>query len=420
MKSRISILLMALLSVTLYGETEVQQRSDSVREAVYEIGKLESKEVTVVDNFKNMFKNGEVSGQVRIAYAGYNHKNNTPDTYATAVGGILKYELAEYKGFNAGVAFYASKDIAWLSGSNTDRNTELSSSQGEDEDLSEAYLNYKTGELNFRAGRQVLNTPLADSDDIRMIQNTFEAYVASYENAGWELMAGNIQSWHGIDLENGLDDGWRKIGDHGANFTGAKYYDMWELQTWYYNISGILDAVYIDFGVEYPITESLTIHTMAQYLNEQELKSSGNSANIYGGLFELVYGGLGVNIAYNHAAKKQNKESFSGFGGGTLFTNMDMMILDNISKDREVNAIVSGLGYNHENISLIYAYGDFSGKADSNGDKAHIVEQNFNIEYNVNDEFLVALIYVLSEDKQNIVKTEYDYDRMQFMVNYNF
>lgn len=420
MNNRISILLVALLSVALYGETEVQQRSDSVREAVYEIGKLEEKEVSIVDNFKNMFKNGEISGQVRVAYAGYNHKGSTPDTYATAIGGILKYELAEYKGFNAGIAFYASKDITWLSGSNTHRNTELSSSKGEDEDLSEAYLNYRTGNLNFRAGRQVLNTPLADSDDIRMIQNTFEAYVASYDNDGWQLMAGNIQSWHGIDLENGLDDGWRKIGNNGVNFAGAKYYDVWEFQSWYYNISDKLNAFYVDFGVEYPINDSVTIHTMAQYLNEEELNNSGYSASIYGGLFEVVFGGLGINVSYNHTDKKQNKESFSGFGGGTLFTNMDMMILDNISKDREVNAIVSGLGYNHENISLIYAYGDFLGKADTNGDKAHIVEQNFNIEYNVNDEFLVAFIYVLSEDKQNALKTEYDYDRMQFMINYNF
>lgn len=420
MKNTILIFFITLLPLVLCAGTEVQQRSDSVREVVYKIGKLEEKEVFAVDDFKKMFKNGAVSGQVRIAYGGYNHEGHSLDTYATAVGGILKYELAEYKGFNAGVAFYASKDIPWLSGSNSCRNTELSSSRGEDEDLGEAYLNYSLGDINFKAGRQVLNTPLADSDDIRMIQNTFEAYTVSYEELGWQLTAGNIQSWHGIDLDNGLDDGWRKIGDGGVNFAGAKYYDMWEFQSWYYNITDLLNAAYIDFGVEYPINDSVTIHTMVQYLHEKELKNSAYNASIYGGLFELVFGGLGIHLSYNHADKKLNKESFSGFGGGTLFTNMDMMILDNISKDREVNAIVSGLGYNHKNISLIYAYGDFSGKADGNGDKVHVAEQDFNIEYNVNDEFLVAFIYVLSEDKQNVLTREYDYDRMQFMVNYNF
>lgn len=396
------------------------KRKDSVREAVYEIGKLEEKKVSVVDNFKNMFKDGKVSGQLRMAYAGYNYKNSDPDVYATAIGGVLKYELAQYKGFNAGIAFYSSKDIDPLSGEGIYRNTELSSSEGEDQNMNEAYVNYKYENFNLRFGRQVLDTPLADSDDIRMIQNTFNAYVASYNNAGWEVVVGNIQSWHGIDLENGLDDGWKKIGNHGVNFAGAKYYDMWEFQSWYYNITGVTDAFYLDFGVEYLVSEALSLHIMAQYLYEQELQESGYSANISGALCEFVVGDFGVNFAYNHADKKNAKESFSGTGGGTLFTNMDMMILDNITKDREVDAFVSGLGYNHNNISLIYAYGDFSGEANSLGEKAHIIEQNFNVEYNINDEFLVTFIYVLSEDKQSSLKTEYDYDRTQFMINYNF
>lgn len=420
MKIYLSLLSILFLSSCLNAQTSEEKRDDSVREAVYGIGKLEQKEITVVDNFKRMFKEGQVSGQLRVSYGGYNFQNTDPDIYATAIGGILKYELAQYNGFNAGVAFYASKDIAALSADEEHRNTELSSSTGEDVSLGEAYINYKYNDLNLRVGRQVLDTPLADSDDIRMIQNTFEAYTLSYKFGAWDFLAGNIQSWHGIDLQNGLDDGWRDIGDNGVNFVGAKYYDMWEFQSWCYNITGITNALYLDFGVEYLFSDQLTLHIMAQYLNEQELKGSGYGANIYGGLFELVLGDLGLNLAYNHADKKSGKESFSGTGGGTLFTSMDMMIIDNITKDRDADAFVLGLVYNHDNISLTCAYGDFRGKADTLGQKAHIAEQNFNVEYNVNDEFVVVLIYVLSQDKQNSLKTEYDYDRTQFMINYNF
>ncbi|MBD3797061.1 MAG: outer membrane porin, OprD family, partial [Campylobacterales bacterium] len=326
MKIYSSLLSILFLSSCLNAQTSEEKRDDSVREAVYGNGKLEQKEITVVDNFKRMFKEGQVSGQLRVSYASYNFQNTDPDVYATAIGGILKYELAQYNGFNAGVAFYASKDIAALSADEEHRNTELSSSTGEDVSLGEAYINYKYNDLNLKVGRQVLDTPLADSDDIRMIQNTFEAYTLSYELGGWNFLAGNIQSWHGIDLQNGLDDGWRDIGDNGVNFVGAKYYDMWEFQSWYYNITGITNAIYLDFGVEYLFSDQLTLHIMAQYLNEQELKGSGYGANIYGGLFELVLGDLGLNLAYNHADKKSDQESFSGTGGGTLFTSMDMMI----------------------------------------------------------------------------------------------
>ncbi|QOP40583.1 hypothetical protein [Sulfurimonas marina] len=201
------ISLLFLTTVLFSEENELLQRKHSVREVAFEIGKLEEKEISVVDNFKNMFQDGEVSGQVRVVYAGYHNKNSDPDLYATAIGGVLKYELAAYNGFHGGVAFYTSKDIPALSGNGENRNLELSSSEGEDQDMNEAYINYKYNYFNLRFGRQVLDTPLADSDDIRMIQNTFEAYVASYIKHGWELQAGHIESWHGIDLENGLDDG---------------------------------------------------------------------------------------------------------------------------------------------------------------------------------------------------------------------
>ena len=126
---------------------EVQEKRDrihSVRKAVDSVGKIEKKEVSIVENFKRMFEDGKVSGQVRVVYAGYNEeKLNTPDTYASAIGGIVKYELAQYMGFNAGVAMYTSHDIGMISGKGENRNDELSSSQGAYTQLGESYLNYR-------------------------------------------------------------------------------------------------------------------------------------------------------------------------------------------------------------------------------------------------------------------------------------
>ncbi|WP_428737596.1 OprD family outer membrane porin [Sulfurimonas sp.] len=416
MRSILLYLFVIVYSKALFAEVET--RKDSIREAVYSVGKLEEKEVSLSNSFENMFIQGTVSGQVRVAYANYNFKNTDPDVYATAAGGILKYELAQFKGFNAGVAFYASKDIAWLSGKGDRRNTELSSSDGEHTDMGEVYVNYQYENLNLRAGRQILDTPLADSDDIRMIQNTFEAYIATYNLQGFNFTAGNIQAWHGTDA--GLDDGWQDIGDKGVNVVGVTYAEGLEFQAWYYNMSDLANAFYIDGGGEFAINDDISIHAMVQYLDENELSHSGYGATIYGALCEVVIQDLGLNVAYNHLDSDTAKESFSGTGGGALFTNMDMMIMDNISVDRDVDAIVAGFVYNHENFSFLYAYGDFSGEKDSLGDKAHVVEQDISLEYNVNDEFLIALIYVLSEDKQSTTKTEYDYDRAQLMVNYNF
>ena len=399
--------------------SEKRDRIHSVRKVVDSVGKIENKEVSMTDSFKHMFSDGKVSGQVRTMYAGYNQKEaGAEDTYATAIGGILKYELAKFKGFNAGVAVYTSHDMAFATGSGTEQNSELSSGSESYTEMAEAYLNYEYKDLNLRVGRQVIDTPLVDSDDIRVIQNTFNAYVLSYNYGGFEFMAGNLQSWQGVDA--GLDDAWQDIGSNGANFGGVTYNDGLELGVWYYNITSRLNAAYVEFGGNYDLNKDMQIHAMLQYLHETELDNSGFGADIYGAMLEFVAYDIGFNLAYNKADKKTGLESFSGNGGGSMFTSMDTMIIDDITQDREVNAYVAGISYSIDDVGFLYAYGDFDGDADSLNVKAHIVEQDIGFEYNMNDEFLVSAIYVLSEDKEFNAKTTNDWNRIQVMVNYNF
>jgi len=407
-----TLLLVSFFFLMELSAQETQKRTDSVRKVIDNFAKLQDKEISETDKIKKMFKKGEASGQLKLIYS------TTPDTqeaYATAIGGIMKYELATYRGFNAGAAAYVSYDIPFASGEGTKRSSELSSSEGDYMDMGEAYLNYRYENLNFRGGRQVLDTPLADSDDIRMIQNSFEAYILSYEYNGIEFMAGNLQSWSGYDA--GLDETWTKTGSDGVNFAGVTYADSLEFDTWFYNITGMANTAYFDLGVEYKINAELLIRTMLQYLHQRELDNSGVEATIYGLLAELVIGNLGLNISLNKSEKHQNKESFSGFGGGALFTNMDTMIIDEIAKDREALSYVAGFSYHYKELSFLYAYGDFSGDEDSNGIKAHIVEQNIAMGYNINEEFVVG---VLLARQENVEDTQSSWNRAQVKLNYNF
>jgi len=415
------ILTVSCLYSSVFAEDTRAQRErlHSVRKAVDNVGKLESKEVSIVDNFKKMFEEGKVSGRLRVAYGSYDYKQiDSLDTYATALGGILKYELAAYNGFNAGVAMYASHDIDIMTGDGDKQNSDFSSKKGSYAELGEAYINYKYSDLNIRIGRQLLDTPLADSDDIRMIQNSFTAAVATYNYRGVTIMAGKIKSWQGYDA--GLDEGWVNIGKNGVNFGGLSYNDMWEFNAWYYNIANYTNAVYLDGGIEYPLGHEMLVHLMVQYLHETELQNSGYGADIYGASFEFVFRGLGLNFGYNKSQRKKDKQAFSGTGGGTLFTSMDTMTLDALTQDKEADAYVTGFSYRYRDLSVLYAYGNFSAKANIQNKKAHIVEQDIGFEYNVNDEFLVAALYVVSNDKAAEIKSEYDWNRAQVMINYNF
>lgn len=416
----ICILLLSLVNAA-FGKDEEQRRErlHSVKEVIGQVTKMQDKNVSMVENFKHMFEDGKVSGQFRTMYAGYEQQQaGASDSYATAVGGILKYELAAFNGFNAGVAFYTSQDILPASGNDTKHNPELSSDKGNYADVHEAYINYTYKSLNLRAGRQRLETPLADSDDIRMVPNSFEAYVASYDYKGFKGMLGYINSWQGVDAN--LSGGWSKTGSDGVNFAGVQYSKVYELNLWLYNITGYTNALYFDTGINYDITSSLLFHGMLQYLQEDELSLSGYDAVIYGAMAEFVVKGLGVNFAYNAADTTGHKQTFAGTGGGRLFTSLDTTTLDVVALDRKAQAFVSGMSYNYNNFNFLYAYGAFVGSKDSNNKKAYIVEQDIGLEYNVNEEFIVSAIYVLSDDRQSSIKTENDWKRAQLMMHYNF
>ncbi len=373
--------------------------------------KLEVKEVSQVEDFASMFINAKISAQAKVMYGAYDNKSSD-DTYATAVGGLIKYELASFYGLNAAVAFYGAQDISFITGSGVNHNNELSSSSGSYTQMAEAYINYKYENFNFRVGRQPLSTPLADSDDVRIIQNTFEAYIATYTLSGFEFMAGSIQNWQGFDA--GLDDPWQKTGDNGTYFSGVTYKDGLEFNLWYYNITGKTNAFYFDGGFEYPINKEIILHTMVQYLDESALNNSGIQATIYGALFELVIHGLGINIAYDKALVNNNKVSFSGTGGGTLFTGMDTMSLDVIAINTDAEALVGGIVYDINRLGFLYAYGDFSSKNE------HLSEHNLGMTYDVSDDLLLAGIYTQQEDIKHKNKTNFDFDRFELLLNYDF
>ena len=143
----------------------------------------------------DMFNNGKFNGQIRTGYIYDDMKNeNSPINYATALGGQLKYETASLYGVSLGAAFYTSHRITFLSGDDEKYNNELSGDTHYDL-LAEAYMNYQYDSFNLRVGRQLIDTPYADSDDIRMTPNTFEGIVASYGMGDFTVIGAYFTMW---------------------------------------------------------------------------------------------------------------------------------------------------------------------------------------------------------------------------------
>lgn len=421
----IKITSLILLTINMYAQdiaSDNKDASHSVREMIETMEESPKKEISEVNTLQQMFTDGKISGQIKSMYAGYNYAiSQIKDTYATAIGGQLKYELAEINGFNAAAAFYTAQDTNFATGDRNkgEQNNELSSSKGNYTNLAEAYINYKYDGFNFRGGRQVIDTPLANSDEIRMVQNTFDAYIATYAIAGFTFMAGNLQKWQGYDA--GLDNRWQNTGINGTWISSISFSnDILDTSAWYYNISEFSNIFYTDGSLHYNLNKEIFLHVSAQYISENELSNSTINANIYGVMTEIVLRGFGINVAYNHATVATGKQTFSGFGGGALYTNMDTMILNNIAVDRDADSIVSNISYKINDFKIWYAYADFIGSKNSLGQKANIIEQNIGFEYNVNNDLKFSAIYAKDSDKIDPNNTQTNWDRVQINITYNF
>ncbi len=379
----------------------------------------------VVSNVKYMFEDGEFNGQFITMYAGYNAASNAigsnQNAYSTSNGGKIKYALAKLDGFNAAVALYASRDIFALSGdiNQGHQNYELSSSSGKYTSLAEAYINYNNGNFNLRAGRQVLQNPLVDNDPIRIIQDTYEAYILTYLYGDLTFTAGNVEKWQGYDA--GLINHFITVGQNGLWLGGVEFSNKnIDSSLWIYNILDMTNATYTDVSYHVNLTPNLFLQVSAQYINEQEIKNSGISANVYGSMMELIYHRFNIFAAYNASIVPRHKQSFSAFGGGPLYTSMDTMIIDNIAVDRDAQAFVISPSYTYKNLSFIYAYGRFTGNANSQGAKANTIEQDARVQYKPNDKLTLALMTAVYNDVQNPSKSGNHWKRLEGYIEYNF
>ncbi|MFT7004132.1 MAG: hypothetical protein ACJAWW_001485 [Sulfurimonas sp.] len=387
-----------------------------------------AQEVKTANSIKDMFSNGTVSAQVRLGYIS-NNAAATKDTTAGAIGGQLKFESTAFKGLSFGTAMYTSQSISAISGDANDGeyNNEMASDYEAYTELAEAYLNYTYKGFIFRAGRQLIDTPLANSDDIRMTPHTFEAYIASYsfEDLGLSFIAGNILNWQGVDAdyENVTNDRWAETGVDGTRLVAATYTnDFIEAGAWYYDVTDNATAAYGDVTGTIAINDDITVLVAVQILSESEQENSTIAGSIVGAMLEAGFYGVTASLAYDQVSVDDGDQIFEGFGGGSSYTNMDTMTAGSLHDGTygDGSSFVAGIAYKISNVNIFAAYGDFQAEDIGSG-KAHVTETDLGVEYSYNDgEADIALYYVMGEDKESSSNTDFDDSHVQLTLNYNF
>ena len=349
--------------------------------------------------------NGTVSGQIRAGYIYIDPKfAGDPTLISTAIGGQLKYQSDKLYGLNFGMAFYMSQSIDALTSSSDDGtiNDELFGETGHYTLPAEAYVDYKYENFQLRIGRQLIDTPYADSDDIRMTPNTFEALIATYNYEDFTFWGGYLTRWQGPDAGSyAFED---LVGDGDSVTLLATTYadDTIESSLWYYYAEHMAHIFYGDIAShsmlgEFKLTGAL------QVASQSEIDDSGIDASLYGAKAGVEYAGVTLGLAYNRLRVDTTKEYFGGFGGGVGFINM-----------------FETLGV--DGLSITYDYGHFKGDREYEAN-----EHNLILTYAPSQRWDIELIYDFIDDKEKNIaqdslgsQRDYSLDRVFARLNYNF
>ncbi len=385
-------------------------------------------------SFDEAFTQGKVEGDIRLAYINQNNHTTDPatkDDYATSIGGQLKYETAKFNNISAAASVFVSQKVSKLSG---DRNKDELNGDFFDANkdsfayLGEAYIDYGYKNFDLRIGRQKIDTPLNDRDDIRMLPNTFEAIMAGYGGIDdTVLIAGYINRWAGYDsgddiskfkdVPGGVDaNGNEKKGVYLAGVMNESIKNV-ALQAWYYGMDKVADVIYVDgiYGTEYD--SGLSVEAGLQYANYAEKSSSTVDGNIIGGSLLIGYSGVSLSAAFNEAESSAGKSVILGFGGGPYFTSMEEMTVDSIN-DASARVFGAEVDFSKlvDGLSLAYAYGRFDGDAGT----TKYEEDDLVLAYAWTDKSDFEISYADVRDKANSGADDTGYDRVLMRVNYYF
>lgn len=373
------------------------------------------------------FVAGKASGQIRAAYVNQDNAVDT-DTYGTSIGGIVKYETADWTGLKLGVGAYVSQKLHFATGSfdegkaNPDLFAEDAKSYAY---VGEAYIDYTIDNFNLRVGRQLIDTPLADTDDIRMHPNSFEAAIATYSGIeGTTLTGGYVTRWAGYDSGDDISKFKKLAGDesNGAAVLGIlnESTENLAVQGWYYAIDELADAVYADATYIIPLSETMGLELIGQFANFNEKKESGLDGNVYGIGASVNIGILTVGAAYNKASNDTGKFVSNGFGGGPYLTSMEEMTIDGMedAKAYQYSAELDMGAAGIEGLTFTALYGSFKSiPADMK-----VKERDFILSYRLSEAAGIDASYAEINDCNNNADSGNDagYSRFLARVSYNF
>lgn len=424
------------------------------------------------DDLAGMFKEGKASGQLREFSISRDYNGASDYTRrANAIGGYVKYETGVWNGLSLGAAVYTTIgfDLGVRSDLNAVDPTLLSKNNENDFYLGEAYLQYKNGNTTFKGGRQKLDTPMAGSDDARMLPNLFEAYVLSNTDVkDTTLIAAHVtkfsqgtfgrvynaaassgdailsvtSGYSMVDSRNQTGDfvnmGKYAIGEStaGVSVASAIYSGIpgLKLQLWDYYAHDILNAIYAEASFGWTYTNGIAPYAAAQYIKEDNI-GSNYAGNVNS---DFVAGKMGVKVSnfdLYAAVSHNSKDASAAANGGTIspWGGMSAYTQGMVTRHQFMagtDAFKVAGSYDWKNFGMNLNTGLYYSQYNMDGLNGYSTagyewtarESGFDVIYNLqaikNLQLRMRANY--TRDFKQTATTHTDWDEYRFIANYNF
>jgi imipenem/basic amino acid-specific outer membrane pore len=267
----------------------------------------------------NAFKNAKTSGNIRIG-----HSNDSDMASTSVVGGYFGFKTVPINNISMKATFFTTHTVA-----KKDANAIFLDSKNNGYSiLGEAYLEANFNRTNIKYGRQIIDTPYANSDDFAMVPNTFEGFTFVNTNIkDTTVILASIDKMAGVDAKIAEDFTDIQINGDAIKTAAIIYEGVKNLsvQAWSYDIP--------DKNIKYNYFEAGYEVKLFNIAIQKATQGNGNSA--VGAVAGINIKNLALSIAHN----KATGEVSNGFGGGPFFTSAASNSID--GKTNEKATLVS-------------------------------------------------------------------------------
>ncbi len=353
----------------------------------------------------------------------------------TSFGGIFGFETASLYGAYLHLGTYVSQKIYALTPSDpTKLNTELFDSNGDSfVYIGEASLQYENEVMQVKAGRIRIETPFADSDDIRMAPNSFEGAWGNLNiSESWQVEAYFLTRWAGTD--SGDDQNvFKPFVEEGYGLAGGSLTYMLNddstVSLWYYNVDKESDIVYAEGTGEFYLSKDLHVEWGLQGAHIKERSNSGIAGDVVGAIVIVDYDLVYLGAAYNYVFEEDGKTVTDGFGGGPFYTSLDEQTIGAVSalspgEDLGVYRVALGFDFSTlgaDRLNLEFVHGHFM----LENSPAEVEESDAVLTYAITDRWYFESIY----SDINMINIDYsnpdnqdirDFRRLVTRLDYSF